>query len=74
RPYNKASFPLNIAAPLFRWDDEVNNLWLLNFDISSGKTIKVITHRKSWRPKKRLWNKMKKESIGKYIKITILGC
>ena len=41
RPYDGASFPQNIAPPLFKWDDQVNNLWLLSLSCAGESFANV---------------------------------
>jgi hypothetical protein len=72
-PSDEASFPPNIAPPLFKWEDMANNLWLVEFNLE-GESIRVLTREESYRPGKRLWDRMKKKAAGKYVKITVLGC
>ncbi len=76
RPYNRASFPINIAPPEIIWDDNIDNAWLIRITIPGHEDspIIVVTERKSWRPPKELWEKIKKWGKGKYSLLEIRGC
>ncbi len=73
RPYDKASFPLNIAPPLFKWDDLNNNLWLVEFILENGTGVQVVTRKQSWRPSGRIWSRIKKEAAGQYVRLQVSG-
>jgi len=76
RPYDGASFPINIAPPEIFWDDSIDNIWLLKITIPGHEDspIIVLTDKKSWRPDKKLWNKIKKLGVNKYLSLEIRGC
>ena len=76
RPYDRASFPINIAPPEIFWDDNIDNIWLLKITIPGyeDSPIIVLTDKKSWRPSKALWERIKKLGVNKYSSLEIRGC
>ncbi len=74
RPYDGASFPINIAPPEIIWDDNIDNLWMIKICIPSQKPIIRITKKKSWRPDNKLWEKIKRLGKGKYLILEVRGC
>ncbi len=76
RPYDGASFPINIAPPEIYWDDSVDNLWLIKITVPGyeDSPIIVLTDKKSWRPEKALWEKIKKMGKDKFCTLEIRGC
>ena len=76
RPYNRASFPINIAPPEILWDDNINNVWLIKIMTPGHEDspILIVTDKKSWIPDVKLWEKIKKQGVNKYSILEIRGC
>lgn len=72
-PENKASYPKNLAPPEFEWDKKSNVIWFVEIELQEGKKISIVTKTNIWRPSYELWNAIRKNSIGRYNKITIYG-
>lgn len=74
RPYDGASFPANIAPPKVRWEDRVNNLWMLSVTAPGWDApVRVITDRREWRYDPQTWNAMKEAGEG-WIDLEVRGC
>jgi len=75
RPYDRASFPANIAAPKFRWEDRVDNLWMLELKVPGWSApLRVVTDRRQWRPDAATWNAVKESSTGGWVELEVRGC
>ncbi len=76
RPYDGASYPINIAPPEITWDDNIDNLWLLKITIPGHEKspIIVVTDHKRWMPDQRLWERIKRLGTNKYSFLEIRGC
>ncbi len=74
RPYDGASFPRNIAPPLFQWQDTENDLWRLSIrPAGQNEPLHVITRRTSWRPDARTWEAIKSAKTGEWIDLEVRG-
>jgi len=75
RPYNKASFPRNIAPPNFRWEDQINNRWKLSLKAPGWpQPLRVITSATEWRPDRASWEAVKSADTGKWVELQVRGC
>jgi len=75
RPYDRASFPANIAAPKFRWEDLVNNVWMLELKATGWSApLRVVTDRRQWRPDAATWNAIKQSGTGGWVDLEVRGC
>ena len=75
RPYDGASFPRNIAPPLFRWDDQQSDVWQLSLKAPGWtEPLRVITDAQQWRPDEAAWERMKASDTGEWIEMEVRGC
>ncbi len=75
RPYDKASFPRNIAPPRLRWEDEINNLWMLSITAPGWSgPLRVVTAEREWRPDAATWEAIKESKTGEWIDVELRGC
>lgn len=75
-PYHEAIFPLDMAAPTFKWTDKnsesKNYLVTISFD-NSRKPIYTLVKKRDWTPDRLVWEKMKSHSIQKPLEIRVAG-
>jgi len=75
RPYDGSSFPRNIAAPLIRWEDHVDNAWMLSLNAPGWDApLRVVTDRRQWRPHARTWEAVKASGTGDWVEVEVRGC
>jgi tetratricopeptide (TPR) repeat protein len=75
-PLDETLFPPEIPAPLFRWkdDDARSDLWLVTIEFpDGGKRVNTLVRQAQWRPLDSVWNQIKKRSLKKPAKVTIVG-
>ncbi len=72
-PFDQAQFPLDLAPPLFWWEDGADvREWLLTFDFGLGGEIpaqKLATNR--WRPDPATWATIKEHSLERPVTMTV---
>jgi hypothetical protein len=75
-PLNESVFPIDMASTDFVWNDPYlkSNMWLVIIRFKSNKNaIYLLTNKIEWRPGKKIWGIIKKNSIKSSAMITILG-
>ncbi len=74
-PYNKALFPLDFAAPTFRWkDDSKTAQWQVMIKFrDKGKSVSAKVNEPEWQPEADLWKSIKKRSKGKHFSFKVRG-
>ena len=75
-PQNHTVFPPEIIPPTIMWEDTSKdvNRWFITASSKDGeKLFTAFSDKKSWRPDSLLWENLKKSSIDKEIKISIIG-
>jgi tetratricopeptide (TPR) repeat protein len=75
-PLNGTIFPMELATPTFRWNDDnaSDNTWVvaIGFD-DLKKHWECRAYQQKWRPDRALWENIKKLSIAHTARITIVG-
>ncbi len=74
-PFDGSLFPPEIASPTFRWDDKTGaNSWILRFEFQdTNEPLEVQTASMEWTPQRDMWEYIKKRTLKKTAKVTILG-
>ena len=74
-PYNDSVFPLDIASPVFRWDDKTDaDSWILRFEFQdTDKPLEKQANRMEWTPERAVWELIKERTLEKPARVTILG-
>jgi len=75
-PLNETLFPPDIVSPTFRWDDSLSgaNNWTIRFEFQgSSDPMEFRSTIMEWKPEKNDWETIKKNSLEKNARITILG-
>jgi hypothetical protein len=75
-PLEGTLFPLDIAAPTFRWIDRTarSNKYLVVLEFADGGgRMQFVTHEPQWTPKALAWETVKKRSLERDATVTILG-
>jgi len=75
-PRTGTLFPPEIIAPTFLWKDKTGNAdsWLVVAEIENEpKIVSPVVTRQEWRPSHEQWAVMKRLSLGKDMRITVLG-
>jgi tetratricopeptide (TPR) repeat protein len=75
-PLNGTLFPPEIVPPTFRWEDaEPNrNTWFVTIKFrNDGARMNFLTRLPKWTPKAAEWEAIKKRSLEKEARVTILG-
>ena len=75
-PLNETLFPPEIAPPTFRWKDNMtrSDTWLVTIEFQDDEgRLNFLTHEPEWTPKAKQWEAIKKRSLEKQAKVTILG-
>ncbi len=74
-PHNETLFPPDIASPTFYWDDKTDaNNWILRIEFQgTNEPLEFQTVSMDWTPKRDIWELIKKRSLEKTAKLTILG-
>jgi len=75
-PVNETLFPPEIVPPTFRWKDSQPEshtyLVTIKFQDDEGR-MNFLTHDPQWTPEARQWEAVKKRSLEKEAKVTIVG-
>jgi tetratricopeptide (TPR) repeat protein len=75
-PVNETLFPPEIVPPTFRWKDSqpesYTYLVTIKFQDDEGR-MNFVTHDPQWTPEARQWEAMKKRSLEKEARVTILS-
>ncbi len=75
-PLDETLFPPEMPAPQFRWkdNDARSDLWLVTVEFADGgKRVNTLVRQAQWRPLDSVWNQIKKRSLEKPAKVTIVG-
>jgi hypothetical protein len=75
-PLDETLFPPDIAAPTFHWIDHNANsdTFLVTIEFPDGQgRMDCLTHEPQWTPEAAVWETIKKRSLEKEAKVTILG-
>ncbi len=75
-PRTGTLFPPEIIAPTFLWKDKTGNAdsWLVVAEIENEpRIVSPVVTRQEWRPSHEQWAVMKRLSLGKDMRITVLG-
>jgi len=75
RPYANSSFPVNIAPPRIRWEDETDNLWMVSITAPGWESpLCAVTKSKHWSPSASSWEALKKAAGASSIRLEVRGC
>jgi len=74
-PLDETLFPPEIVPPTFRWNDNSSSdMWLVNIDFKDDEgDMNVLTNESKWIPEQGQWENIKKRSLEKDARVTILG-
>lgn len=75
-PFDGTVFPPEIVSPTIRWDDAKTDAtnWSLRIEFQdTGEPIEVQTTEMEWTPERELWESIKKRSLEKTAKFTVVG-
>jgi tetratricopeptide (TPR) repeat protein len=74
-PLDETLFPPEIVPPTFRWNDNSGSeIWLVNINFQDDEAgMNVITNESRWTPEHQQWQIVKKRSLEKDARVTILG-
>ncbi len=75
-PLDGTLFPPDICAPTFRWKDDNGDCdtWLVSIEFEGGaERINTFARQSDWTPDPALWETIKKQSVQKRAKATIIG-
>lgn len=75
-PLDETLFPPEIVPPTFRWKDNSakSDRWLVTIEFQDDKgRLNFLTKKSEWTPKADQWETVKKRSLEKEAKLTILG-
>jgi len=74
-PLDETLFPPEIVPPTFRWNDNSgSDTWLVNIDFQDNEGgMNVLTNESRWTPEHQQWQIVKKRSLEKDARVTILG-
>jgi len=74
-PLNNSLFPLDMASPLFEWDEMEDSVaqWLLIVRLEDQPALYFTSSQPYWDPKRDVWEKIKRNSTHHPAEITILG-
>lgn len=75
RPYDGASFPHNLAPPEIRWEDSVDNIWMVSITFpGENQPLRAISKEKRWRFSEESWGLICARLKGKSFSIEVRGC
>ncbi len=74
-PLDETVFPPEIAAPTFRWNDNSgSDMWLVSISFRDDEgDMNVLASESKWTPEQEKWQTIKKRSLEKDARVTILG-
>ena len=72
-PFNNTIFPTDIAAPTFKWRDEVSvSKWRIELEFNDGKPPLIISSTKNqWQPESKAWIDIKQRSMENSSELTV---
>ncbi len=75
RPYEGAAFPCNLAPPEVRWEDSINDLWMVTVALpGEDRPLRVISRKKRWRFSENTWRDIRERCKGKHFTVEVRGC
>jgi len=75
-PPDETLFPPDIAAPTFHWTDRTarSDTYLVTIEFADGQArVNFLTHEPRWTPEPTVWETIKKRSLKKEARVSILG-
>jgi len=74
-PFDESLFPPEFPAPTFRWEDPKTNAdtWTIAVDFDGGGRLTACVRVKEWRPTDHEWQEIKRRSVEKPARVTVLG-
>ena len=75
-PLDETLFPPEMVSPTFRWEEQhsKSNIWLVSIKFLDGDDrLNFICRESNWTPQKEQWETIKKRSMEREARITILG-
>jgi len=75
-PLDETLFPPEIVAPTFRWEDShsKSNMWLVSITfLDSEDRLNVLCRESHWTPREEQWETIKKRSMERDARMTVLG-
>jgi len=75
-PLDGTLFPPDICPPVFRWKDDNGDCdtWLVSIESETGaERINILVGQPRWTPEPTDWEAIKKQSVQKRAKVTIIG-
>jgi len=75
-PFDEALFPPEIVPPTFHWEDgnSKSNMWLVSIKFQDSEApMSFVAHESRWTPEQRQWETIKKRSLERKARVTILG-
>jgi len=75
-PLDETLFPPEIVPPKFRWEDgnSRSNMWLVSIKFQDNESpVSIVARESFWMPEQQQWETIKKRSMEKEARITILG-
>ena len=74
-PLDETLFPPEIVPPTFRWNDNYgSDMWIVSINFQDNKgDMNVLTNGSMWTPESQQWQAIKKRSLEKDARVTILG-
>ena len=75
-PHDKTLFPPEIVAPTFRWEDSqaASDRWIITIQFQgTAGGMNLSCSAAEWTPSKEQWEAIKRCSLGKDTKVTVLG-
>ena len=74
-PLDETLFPPEIAATTFRWNDNSgSDMWLVSISfLNDERPMNILTDETKWTPEHQQWQTIKKQSLEKDARVTIIG-
>jgi tetratricopeptide (TPR) repeat protein len=75
-PLDKTLFPPEIVPPTFHWEDgnSRSNMWLVSLGFQDDEDrLNFVCREPNWTPQRQQWETIKKRSMEREVRITILG-
>ncbi|MGB2864717.1 MAG: tetratricopeptide repeat protein [Sedimentisphaerales bacterium] len=74
-PLDETVFPPEIVPPTFRWNDNSSSdMWLVSISFQNNEGgMNVLANESRWTPEQKQWQTIKKQSLEKDARVTILG-
>jgi len=73
-PEDGAYYPPNLCEPFVKWEDPVNNLWLLCMEFGEKpEKSSFLCNEKQWRFPSALWNRLRKNYVDRDVRLQVKG-